>query len=33
MGAVAAQHRLLGRGGKEPEPGHTNTLTRTTDIS
>ena len=31
--AVAAQHCLLDGRGKQPEPGHANTLARTTDIS
>jgi hypothetical protein len=30
--AVTTQHLLLGGRGKQPEPGHTNTLARTTDI-
>ena len=32
MRAVVPQHRLLGGRGKQPVPGHTNTLTTTTDI-
>ena len=31
--AVAAQQRLLAERGKQPEPGHANTLARTTDVS
>jgi signal transduction histidine kinase len=30
---VAVQHRLLGGGGEQPEPGHANTLSGTADIS
>jgi hypothetical protein len=31
--AVVPQHRFLGGRGDEPVPGHTNTLSDTTDIS
>jgi hypothetical protein len=30
---VVPQHRLLGGGGKQTVPGHTNTLSDSTDIS
>ena len=33
VAAVVAQHRLLGGGGEQPVPGHTNTLSDTADIS
>ena len=33
VAAVVLQHRLLGGRGKQPEPGHANTLSDTTDIS
>jgi hypothetical protein len=32
MGAVVAQDGLLGGRGKQPIPGHANTLSRTADI-
>jgi len=33
VAAVVPQHRLLGRSGEEPVPGHANTLSDTADIS
>ena len=33
LGALVPQHHLLGGGGNQPVPGHTNTLANTTDIS
>jgi hypothetical protein len=33
VAAVALQHCLLGGRGEQPVPGHTNTLSDTTDIS
>jgi hypothetical protein len=33
VGAMLLQHGLLGRAGKQPVPGHTNTVATTTDIS
>jgi len=33
VAAVVPQHRLLGGRGEQPVPGHTNTLSNTTDIS
>jgi len=33
VAAVVPQHCLLGGGGEQPVPGHTNTLAITTDIS
>jgi hypothetical protein len=33
VAAVVPQHGLLGGRGEQPEPGHANTLSDTTDIS
>ncbi len=32
VAAVVPQHRLLGRGGEQSEPGHANTLSDSADI-